>query len=120
MIYLDTGIPESLDYSQHRIAGEKATIIFQSGALAGREFDIEQTDDALTGYIHDERRFKIVPQELDGMIMPGVYSYRRWVISTPYSIYRCRRPISLMMSRRRVHPGICSVIPSKCLRVRRG
>lgn len=68
---IDTGIPEVLDYSQHRIAGEKATIIFQSGALAGREFDIEQTDDALTGYIHAERRFKIVPQELDGMIMPG-------------------------------------------------
>lgn len=67
----DASIPVSLDYSQCRIDGEKATISFQSGALAGREFDIEQTDKALTGYIHAERRFKIVPQELDGIVMPG-------------------------------------------------
>lgn len=68
---LDADIPEDIDYSQHRIAGEKATIIFQSGALAGREFDIEQTDEALTGYLHSERRFKIVPAEIDGYVMPG-------------------------------------------------
>lgn len=77
---IDANIPESLDYSQCRIAGEKATIIFQSGILAGREFDLEQTDDALTGYIHKEdvdgvmvpaRRFKIVPTEIDGYVMPG-------------------------------------------------
>lgn len=67
----DASIPASLDYSACRIDGEKATISFQSGALAGREFDIEQTDKALTGYVHAERRFKIVPQELDGVVMPG-------------------------------------------------
>lgn len=67
----DTSIPESLDYSECRIDGEKATISFQSGVLAGREFDIEQTDKELTGYIHEERLFKIVPQELDGIVMPG-------------------------------------------------
>lgn len=67
----DASIPASLDYSQCRIDGEKATISFQSGALAGREFDIEQTDKALTGYDHEERLFKIVPQELDGIVMPG-------------------------------------------------
>ena len=68
---IDSSIPESLDYGDCRIAGEKATIVFQTGALAGREFDIEQTDSELTGYIHAERRFKIVPAELDGQIMPG-------------------------------------------------
>ena len=68
---IDASIPEELDYADYRIEGDKATISFQSGALAGREFDIEQTDKALTGYIHEERRFKIVPQELDGVIMPG-------------------------------------------------
>jgi len=67
----DTSIPAALNYRDCRIAGEKATIVFQSGALAGREFDIEQTDTDLTGYIHAERRFKIVPAELDGQIMPG-------------------------------------------------
>lgn len=67
----DDTIPESLDYSKYRIAGETATIIFQSGMLAGREFDLEQTENKLTGYVHSERRFKIVPQEIDGQTMPG-------------------------------------------------
>jgi hypothetical protein len=68
---IDDGIPENLDYSQFRIAGEKATVIFQDGMLAGKEFDIEQTDNNLTGYIHSERRFRIVPQEIDGDTMPN-------------------------------------------------
>ncbi|RHR61676.1 hypothetical protein [Parabacteroides sp. AF17-28] len=69
--FKDNTIPDALDYSQCRIAGEKATIIFQSGIMTGKEFDLEQTDDALTGYIHAERRFKIRPQEIDGTIMPN-------------------------------------------------
>lgn len=67
----DSSIPDALDYSKCRIANEKATIIFQSGILTGREFDLEQTDEALTGYVHSERRFKIVPIEQDGAIMPN-------------------------------------------------
>lgn len=67
----DNSIPETLNYRDCRIAGEKATIKFETGALAGREFDLEQTDNDLTGYIHAERRFKIVPAEMDGYIMPG-------------------------------------------------
>lgn len=67
----DNTIPNALDYSQCRIAGEKATIIFQSGIMAGKEFDLEQTDKELTGYTHAERRFKIIPQEIDGTIMPN-------------------------------------------------
>ena len=67
----DNTIPDALDYSQCRIAGEKATIIFQSGIMSGKEFDLEQTDNSLTGYVHAERRFKIVPQEIDGTIMPN-------------------------------------------------
>jgi hypothetical protein len=40
--------------------------------LAGREFDIQTNDDGtLTGYVHTERRFKIVPQTIDGYQMPG-------------------------------------------------
>lgn len=67
----DASIPTALDYTQCRIAGEKATIIFQTGILTGKEFDLEQTDKELTGYIHAERRFKIVPQEIDGQVMPN-------------------------------------------------
>lgn len=68
---IDISIPENLNYRDCRIAGEKATIIFQSGALAGREFDILQTENDLIGYDHAQRKFEIVPQELDGMTMPG-------------------------------------------------
>ncbi len=67
----DSSIPEALNYRDCRIAGERAIIRFETGALAGREFDILQSKDDLTGYIHAERRFKIVPQELDGVVMPG-------------------------------------------------
>lgn len=68
---IDDSIPSSLNYADCRIAGEKATIVFQSGALAGREFDIQQTETALTGYNHSTREFQLVPAEMDGFIMPG-------------------------------------------------
>lgn len=68
---IDNTIPESLNYSDYRIAGEKATIKFESGILAGKEFDLVQTSKALTGYKHEERRFQIVAQEYDGMMMPN-------------------------------------------------
>lgn len=68
---IDTSIPDALNYADYRIAGQRATIKFESGRLAGREFDIEQTDEVLTGYVHAERRFKIVPALLDGQDMPN-------------------------------------------------
>lgn len=68
---IDTSIPDALDYAQYRIAGQRATIKFESGRLAGRDFDLEQTDEELTGYVHSERRFKIVPAEKEGQIMPN-------------------------------------------------
>lgn len=60
---LDSSIPASLDYHECLIEGEKMTIFFQSGMLAGREFDCS--------YVHLSRRFKIVPQEIDGVVMPN-------------------------------------------------
>lgn len=68
---IDNTIPEGLNYSLYRIAGEKAVIKFETGMLAGKEFDILQTETALTGYVHSERRFKIVAQEIDGITMPN-------------------------------------------------
>ena len=82
----DSSIPAALDYSQCRIAGEKATIIFQSGILTSKEFDLEQTDDALTGYIHAERRFKIVPQDIDGTTMPNETS--KPAVGDKYAIFK--------------------------------
>lgn len=63
---VDRTIPTDLNYENYIIAGEKMTIIFQSGMLAGKEFEVK--------YIHtpshDEngeeiegKRFEIVPQK---------------------------------------------------------
>jgi len=59
---VDNSIPSGLNFDDYLIAGEMMTIIFQSGMLAGKEFDVK--------YKHNGRRFEIVPQELDGRTMP--------------------------------------------------
>jgi hypothetical protein len=60
---VDDTIPDTLDYEECLIAGQSLTVIFQSGMLAGKEFEAK--------YIHADRRFEIVPQEIDGIVMPG-------------------------------------------------
>lgn len=60
--FVDPLIPEELNYNNCLIKGVTPTIIFQSGMLAGKEFEFK--------YRHDEKRFEIVPQEIDGIIMP--------------------------------------------------
>ena len=67
----DASIPAELNYSDYRIPGEKAVIRFQSGALAGRELEIRQSETALEGYHHEERRFELVPREEDGFTFPS-------------------------------------------------
>ena len=68
---IDSTIPETLNYNDYRIGGEKAVIVFLSGMLTGREIEIEQTATALSGYLHEERRFRLVTSEQDGQQMPG-------------------------------------------------
>lgn len=50
------------------------TIIFQTGMLTGKEFEVkyihEPILDGNKAIIKEGRRFEIVPQELDGMTMP--------------------------------------------------
>lgn len=62
---IDATIPDKLDYNKYLIAGEKPTVVFQTGMLAGDEKQFEFT------YDHAQRRFKLVPQEIDGVTMPG-------------------------------------------------
>lgn len=89
--FKDKDIPAGLDFSQYRIDGEKATIIFQSGMFAGKEFDLEQTDAKLTGYVHSERRFKLVSQEIDGITMPdgGVWMPK---VGEKYTVFGIQLP----------------------------
>ena len=68
---IDSSIPDELNYNDYRIRGEKAILKFETGALAGRQFDIRQSETALSGYHHQERRFELIPSEQDGFIMPS-------------------------------------------------
>lgn len=61
--FIDNTIPSNLNFNNYLIAGETMTVIFQDGMLAGKEFDVK--------YKHEERRFEIVPQEIDGIMMPN-------------------------------------------------
>lgn len=88
--FKDNTIPDSLDYSACRIAGEKATVIFQSGVMAGEEFDLEQTDEELTGYVHSERRFKLVPVEKAGGVIPN--ENRKPSVGDTYAVFHVALP----------------------------
>ena len=59
----DERLASGPDFSQCVIAGETMTVIFQSGMLAGREFEAD--------FDPERKLFRIVPQMQDGVEMPG-------------------------------------------------
>jgi len=63
--FTDPSIPDELDFNQCLMEGETMTIIFNTGMLAGDNKEFEVT------YNHEERKFEITPQEIDGVIMPN-------------------------------------------------
>lgn len=85
--FTDPTIPETLDFAQCLIAGEKMTVIFQSGMLSGREFEVKYAH-AASG--KKARRFEIVPQEIDGQTMPGGVFVPR--PSDKYAVFHCMLP----------------------------
>lgn len=84
----DSSIPEELDFSECLIEGESMTVVFQSGMLAGREFDVTYCHDAKGGKA--ARRFEIVPQELDGIMMPGNEFVPK--AGDTYAVFGCMLP----------------------------
>ena len=79
-----------VDYSQYRIAGEKATITFQTGRLAGRTFDIAQDKDVLK-YDHATKRFQLVSVEEDGMKLPEPKVFYP-AVGDKYDVFGVRLP----------------------------
>ena len=79
--FTDSSIPEELDFSELQIEGETLTVVFQSGILAGREFEVskyvhkeesdEEGDEEGDVEIIDTRRFELAPAEIDGVTMPN-------------------------------------------------
>lgn len=71
--FIDNTIPADLNYNDCLIGGETMTVVFQSGMLAGKEFEVKYYHEAKTinGVAKAARRFEIVPQEIDGVTMPN-------------------------------------------------
>ena len=61
---IDDSIPETLNFEDQRITGQTMNIVFQTGILTGKEFEISR-------YNHEFRSFEIIPKEIDSYTMPG-------------------------------------------------
>lgn len=80
--FLDSSIPTDLDFADCVIAGLNLTVIFQSGILSGKEFEVK--------YQHSTRRFEMVPQEIDGMTMPNATF--KPAIGDEYAVFNMMMP----------------------------
>lgn len=80
------------DYEECLIAGETMTVRFQSGMLAGREFEVKYNHNAKTekGVQKLGRRFEIVPQDIDGVTMPDA-TFKPAANDT-YAVFHCAMP----------------------------
>lgn len=80
------------DYEECLIAGETMTVRFQSGMLAGREFEVKYNHNAKTekGVQKLGRRFEIVPQDIDGVTMPDA-TFKPAAGDT-YAVFHCAMP----------------------------
>ena len=91
---IDDSIPESLNYEECLIEGETMTVIFQSGMLAGKEFEAKYYHEAILnsdGTVKKAgRRFEIVPQEIDGQTMPNETFAPRG--GNTYAVFHCMLP----------------------------
>lgn len=80
--FYDSSVPANLNFEDCLIAGQTMTVIFQTGRLAGREFDVK--------YIHDGRKFEIVPAEQDGMDLPNSSLYPE--VGDKYAVFNISLP----------------------------
>ena len=85
---VDTSIPSSLNYEECLIEGETMTVVFQTGMLAGREFEVKYYHNAVKGKA--ARRFEIVPADIDGQTMPNTTFAPK--SGDKYSVFKCMLP----------------------------
>lgn len=88
--FTDNTIPLALDYSSNDVrTAEKMTVIFQTGALAGREFEVDFVK-SYGGTVVN--RFKIAPATIDEVDMPSA-SFAP-VSGDKYIVFHCSLPQS--------------------------
>ena len=86
---VDSNIPNALNYETCKIAGVTPTIVFQTGMLAGREFD-------WSAYLHESRKFLLINKEEDGIIMPEPTKYYPQ-IGDKFVVYGVSMPTSYIV-----------------------
>lgn len=91
---IDNSIPESLDFEKCLIDDETMTVIFQTGMLAGKEFEVKYYHNSILnadGSLKKAaRRFEITPQEIDGQTMPNETFCPR--ANEKYAVFKCMLP----------------------------
>ena len=89
---IDSSIPDTLNYEDCLIEGETMTIIFQSGMLSGKEFEVKYYHEAIDTKDGKKkgRRFEIVPQEIDGQTMPNETFCPK--NGNSYAVFHCMLP----------------------------
>lgn len=66
--FIDKDIPTVLNFEECLIEGQNMTVVFQTGMLAGKEFEVKYYHEAKND--KRARRFEVVSQEIDGITMP--------------------------------------------------
>ena len=61
--FVDTAIPDTLDYKALTAAGQSLTVVFNSGMLCGKEFEVN--------YIASTKTFQLINTTIDGVNMPN-------------------------------------------------
>lgn len=86
--FIDSSIPSDLNFAECLMEGETMTVIFQSGMLAGKEFEVKYVHEAKGGKAG--RRFEIVPQDIDGQTMPD--DTFKPVVGDKYAVFHISLP----------------------------
>lgn len=86
----DSHIEEACDYKAYQLGGEKMTVEFQSGALAGKSFDV-------INYDHSKKRFECSLADYDTISMPSVdEELWRPSVDDEFIVFGCALPVSYL------------------------
>ena len=93
--FYDLVFKSDVDYKQYGIEGEIATIVFQSGMLAGKEFDLATDTNGnliCANAAGGHWRVEIVPQDIDGITMPDEASRYLPVKGDTFKVFGVQLP----------------------------
>lgn len=94
--FYDLHFESDVDYKKYVIAGEHATVIFQTGMLAGKEFDLATDGNGNLICKKDDQRgtwkVELNPQEIEGITMPDKESGYMPVAGDKFKVFNIQLP----------------------------